>query len=126
MRTLLVLVLIVAGGCSWATARAPNSNPRVGCSRTPGRMDVGLALAGVGGIIALLANIAADPPGEGDHNRRGAMTSLGVSVLAGFSLLEVLQGAYGLSVADRCQAERSKLSAPPPMQGPPGMSMGGT
>lgn len=114
MRTLVVVAvagLVGLGGCSFLTAKSRN-DPRVGCSRTVGRIDAGLAIAGVAGIVALVALRAADPPGEGDHGNQNLATGLQVTGLAGFSLLEAIQASYGLRVADRCQTTRTQLRLP--------------
>jgi predicted small integral membrane protein len=105
---ILALVLML-GGCSWLTARATN-DPRVGCSRSAGRADAVIALVGVATLVTAIVTSVADPPGEGDHTGKGARTKVLFSAGLGVAILEAVQSNYGLRVADRCQAERAKLT----------------
>lgn len=107
MRSLALVAML--GGCSFVTARG-NNDPRVGCSRTAGRADAGIAIAGVVGIAALAVALAVDPPGEYDHMGRREFTRLGMSTLTLVSMVEGLQAFHGLHVADHCEAERAKLA----------------
>ena len=107
---ILVVGLLLLGGCSWLTARAPN-NPRVGCTRTPGRIDAGVALISAGLVATAIIYRAANPiTDEGDHGNKALSTGLAVTSSATLGIIEAIQAAYGLRVADRCQAERAKLT----------------
>lgn len=109
MRTLAIVLVLAAGGCSWVTARA-NNNPRVGCSRTTGRIDLVFAIASAAGIVSVVAYNKIDPPSEGDHGGQRELTGLATGALLVFGLVEALQASYGLGVADRCEAGRAKLT----------------
>ncbi len=109
MRMLVLAVVALLSGCSWLTARA-NNNPRVGCSRTSGRIDAGIALVALAGMATTIIASAANPPGEGDHSGQGVKTSILFTTSLAAAILFVVQSSYGLRVADRCQAERAKLT----------------
>lgn len=94
-------------GCSWASASRTN-DPATGCSRRVGRVDAALALAGLAATIAVIAVHAADPPPPEHEFEPVKNTALAVTALSGFSMLEGVQALYGLGVADRCQAARSR------------------
>jgi hypothetical protein len=110
MRIMAFVALLLAGGCSWITARGSN-DPRVGCSRTSGRIDAVIAVAGAVGVATAIALRVQDPAGEGDHGNKGITTSL--QILGGLTVavVELIQSNYGLRVADRCEAERAKLTS---------------
>jgi hypothetical protein len=116
-----VLALFLAGGCSWVTARAHN-DPRVGCSRTPGRADAVLALAGAAVLAGAVVVRISDPPGpDGDHGNGGLVIGLWALTGTVVALTSAVQASYGLGVADRCRAARAKLASPPMIvPGPPG------
>lgn len=118
MRAIAIVLLVTMAGCSWITARA-NNNPRVGCSRTTGRIDLILSLASVVATVAVVAEYRIDAPLD-DHGQ-GDVASLKASVLVGVGIIEALQAWYGLGVANRCEAERAKLTARP-LSGPPSMT----
>ncbi len=107
MRSLVLVVLL--GGCSFVTARFGN-DPRVGCSRTAGRADAGIAIVGVVGIAALAGLLAVSPPGEYDHMGRREFTRLGMSTFMLLSMVEGFQALHGLRVASQCEADRAKLA----------------
>lgn len=111
MRSLALALLLT--GCSWLTARSHN-DPRVGCTRTPGRIDAGLAIAGGGMAAVAIVMRAIDPPAEGDHGNKGLETGLLVTTGLGVAIIELIQSSYGLRVADRCEADRARITGGPP------------
>jgi hypothetical protein len=106
----LVLVLLLASGCSWLTARAPN-DPKVSCTRTPGRIDAGLAVIGVAGLVTSIVMFG-EPPEEA-HTRGNPLFVATATPALLLALVETLQAGYGLGVADRCEAERARMLARP-------------
>ena len=112
-RAVLVIALAsVLAGCSFFTAGVTN-NPRTGCSRTSARLDAGIALAGLAGIVALTANVLIDPPDPDAHNP-AMFTRVAIGGLGVLSLFEAIQASYGFGVNRRCQATRAKLQPAPP------------
>ena len=105
---IFAITLLFVAGCSWLTARAHN-NPRVGCERTLGRTDAVLSIIGAAGF-ATSVYFFGKPPEEAHTagNPLFVVTALPSLTLA---LVEVLQASYGLAVADRCEAERAKITS---------------
>jgi len=111
---LKAIAFVVLAGCSFATARGPNSDPAHGCSRTSGRADLVLAGAGIAltTISAIKYNLD-DCPGDEESGRCSGEFAYRFGEFIGVTvgLVELIQGFYGLAVANECESARAKITA---------------
>ena len=71
-------------------------------------MDAGLALVGVGAIVASIVELNVDPPSETDHGNKSEGFALVMTAGLVLAVVEGAQALYGTGVADRCYAARAK------------------
>ncbi|MFN0248682.1 MAG: hypothetical protein ACKV2T_17465 [Kofleriaceae bacterium] len=104
------LALLLLNGCSFLSARNSN-DPRVGCSRTPGRADAVLGLIGVAGFATSIYYFG-EPEMEA-HTSGNPMFVITALPSVALAVVSAVQAGYGLSVANRCEAERARIKRRP-------------